>query len=112
MRIANPTPKISLFLVGFVILYFIVWVMPVRLVDRNSAGERIDPTVFAIQVVLPLALFSVFFLGIWRACKASDYLWLVVQLLFFPSAYYYTLFINRGPGSNNSFKPKPLRGSA
>jgi hypothetical protein len=111
MRTTNLIPKISLALVGFVVLYFVVWAMPVRTVDPNSVGEHIDPTAVVVQVLLPLALFSVLFLGIWRACKASDYFWLVVQLLFFPSAYVYTLFINRGPGANNSFNPKPLRSS-
>ena len=35
-----------------------------------------------------------------------------IQVFVFPLAYIYTLFLDRGEGPNNSFKPRPLRGSA
>lgn len=101
MKATNLIPKISLLFVGLAVLYLVAWAMPARIFEPNTAGERTNLTAVVIQVVLPLSFLPVLFLGVWRACKASDYLWLAMQLLCFPSAYVYTLLVNRGIGSNS-----------
>ena len=60
-----------------------------------------------------LATFATMFVAVRRAYHARRWLWLIGVLLAWPLSFLYTLAINsNGEGSNNSSKPKPLRGSA
>src|SRR5690554_1949898 len=109
MKTRNAIPKISLFIVLAIVAYALFFMTMARPVDPDF-GDTIDWEMVALTVVLPVAFFTALAVGLWRAYSSKDYLWLILQLAFFPLAYVYTLFINQG--ANNSFKPTPLRGSA
>jgi len=111
MKITNLVPKISVTLVVLIVLYIVLFAMQPRLAPPTY-GDSIDFDMAMIGVALPLSFFPAFMIGLWRAARARDYRWLALQIMFFPSSYIYTLLINKGEGANNSFKPKPLRGSA
>jgi len=78
---------------------------------EGNFGERIDWDTIMFQVVPSIAIFTNLILGLHRSVRMKDYVWTAAMLLLFPLGFWYTLFTNRGLGSNNSFKPKPLRGS-
>ncbi len=107
----NVLPKISLVIVLLIVAYFLLFMTMAR-IPPVTYGNEIDWEFVAISVVLPVAFFATVALGVWRAFTAKDYVWLALQLALFPLAFVYTLFVNTGMGANNSFKPKPLRGSA
>ncbi|MCR6663816.1 MAG: hypothetical protein NVV60_11910 [Luteimonas sp.] len=109
MRTRNVIPKISLIIVLAIVAYALLFMTMARPVHQDF-GTKIDWEWTAISVALPVAFFTALAIGVWRAYSSKDYLWLALQLAFFPLACIYTLLINKG--ANNSFKPTPLRGAA
>jgi hypothetical protein len=102
MNKSNLIPKISFLIVFLIVAYALLFMTMARPIPEDL-GDKIDWELVATSVVLPIAFFTALAVGIWRACSSKDYLWLVLQLAFFPLTYVYTLLINRG--ANSSYKP-------
>jgi hypothetical protein len=111
MKRRNVVPKLSLLLVVAAFPFTIFIVGPASLAHDGAPGDHVDLLAVMIQLVIPMLFLPAWLVGICRAYKSSDYQWLISQVILFPSAYIYTLFVNRGYSANNSFNPKPLRGS-
>jgi hypothetical protein len=112
MQRRNLVPTLSLLLVAAAFLFTAFIVGPASVAHNDAPGDHVDPLAVMIQLVIPILFLPAWLVGMYRAYKSSNYPWLVSQVILFPSAYIYTLFVNRGSSANNSFKPKPLRGSA
>ena len=107
----NVIPKISLVIVSGIVAYALLVMTMARPAPLEGFGNKVDWEFVALSVILPLALFSTLAIGIWRALMAKDYLWVALQLCFFPITYVYTLFVNKGKGASGSFEPNPSRRS-
>ena len=103
----NAIPKISLVIVSGIVAYALLVMTMARPAPLDGFGNQVDWEFVAVSVMLPLALLSTLVIGLWRALMAKDYLWVALQLCFFPIAYVYTLFVNKGKGAGNSFKRNP-----
>ena len=112
MRLSNPVPKVSLLIFAAVICYLALISGQDRMADGILTGDEMTLPEKLLTVLPALSLFATLGLGLWRAYKAGSWFWVLAQIFAFPSTYMYTLFVNRGAGPNNSFKPNPLRGSA
>lgn len=112
MRIFNPVPKISLLIFAAVFLYLLAISGQARMADGGLSGAEMLLPEKIFSLLPALSVFATLGLGLWRAHKAGSWFWFLIQLFVFPTAYIYTLFVNRGERPNNSFKPNPLRGSA
>jgi hypothetical protein len=112
MRISNPVPKISLLIIAAAALYLLLISGQERMADGGLSGDEMYLAEKVFSALPAISVFATLGLGLWRAHRAGSWSWFLVQLFAFPSTYIYTLFINRGAGPSNSFKPNPLRGSA
>jgi len=96
MKVYNPIPKISLFALAAAIGYLFLISGQARMADGGLSGDEMHVAEKFISAVPAASLFATLGLGLWRAHKAGSWLWFFLQLLVFPSAYIYTLLINRG----------------
>ena len=112
MRISNPVPKISLLSIAIAVLYLLLISGQERMEDGGLSGGEMFLAEKVLSVLPAISVFATLGLGLWRAHRAGSWFWFLIQLFAFPSTYLYTLFVNRGEGPNNSFKPNLLRKSA
>jgi hypothetical protein len=110
---SNAVPKASFAVFCAISAYAVFFMTIGRPAPAEGFGQRVDWEMVALTLVLPLALFAALAIGLWRAFKHKDYLWMVLQLVFMPLAYLYTLVINTGvagsSGSNASGDPDPSK---
>ena len=92
----NLVPKISLVIFCSIIAYALLVMTMARPAPAEGYGARIAWEMVAVTFVLSVVLFVTVAIGVWRAMAKKDYLWLILQLGFMPSAYFYTLVINKG----------------
>jgi len=112
MTLRNPVPKISLLIIALTVIYFFAISGQERMADGGLSGDEMYLAEKIFSVMPSLSAFATIGVGLVRAYKARRWLWFWGQVFVFPLAYVYTLFVNRGEGPNNSFKPSPLRGPA
>lgn len=96
MRLRNPIPKASLIVIGAMILYFFAISSLERMADGRLSGDEMYLAEKIFSVLPAILVVATLGLGLWRAHRAGSAFWFVVQLFVFPSAYIYTLFVNRG----------------
>ena len=106
----NLIPKISLFCFCIIIAYALLVMTMARPAPLEGHGESIDWEMILVTLTLPGVLLVTVIIGVCRALAKRDYVWAALQLAFMPSAYVYTLLVNKG--ANNSFKPNPHQGGA
>jgi len=112
MRLSNPIPKVSLLVMAAAALYMLLISGQARMADGGLSGDEMHFAEKVFSVLPAISVFATLGLGLWRAHRAGSWFWFLVQLFAFPSTYIYTLFVNRGDGPNNSFKPTSLRDAA
>jgi hypothetical protein len=104
MKVSNPIPKISLLAIAAAIGYLFLIPGQARMADGGLSGDEMHAAEKFFSAMPAASLSATLGLGLWRAHKASSWLWFFLQLFVFPSTYIYTLLINRGEGSNVSLK--------
>ena len=112
MQLRNPVPKISLLILVAAPLYLLLISGQDRMSDGGLSGDEMYLAEMIFSLLPALSIGATLGLGLLRAYKARRWGWFWIQVFVFPLAYIYTLFLDRGEGPNNSFKPRPLRGSA
>lgn len=105
MRISNPAPKISLLIFAAVIFYWIAISGQARMADGGLSEDEMYLPEKIFSVLPAISLFATLGLGLWRAHNAGSWFWFLLQFFLFPTAYFYTLFVNRGDDPDNSPTP-------
>lgn len=83
-----------------------------RMADGGLSGDEMHFGEKVFSVLPAISVFATLCLGLWRAHRTGSWFWFFFQLFAFPITYVYTLFVNRGEGPKNSFKPTSLRDAA